>query len=88
MFGQGDLTHLQCHLGVRDLGDVVERYLRGTAGRAICHSCLSAALEITFAEARKATSRLRVAREFATGPGECSTCSAVRIIVRVVEPDS
>ena len=88
VFGQDDLTHLQCHLGVRDLGDVVERYLRGHAGGAVCHSCLSAALDITFAEARKATARLPVSREFVTGPGECSNCSAVRMIVRAVDLDS
>lgn len=87
VFGHGDLIHLQCHLGVRDLGDVVERYLRAAMGRAICHSCLAAALEITFAEARKATARLRVSSEITTGPGECSSCRAMRIIVRVVDRD-
>ena len=87
VFGHGDLTHLQCHLGVRDLGDVVERFLRASTEGAICHSCLSAALDITFAEARKATARLRVSSEILTGPGECSRCSAVRIVVRVVDQD-
>jgi hypothetical protein len=80
VFGHGDLTHLQCHLGVRDLGDVVERHLRGMAGRTVCHTCLSSALDITFAEARKATARLRVSAEFTIGPGRCSACGRSGIV--------
>ena len=78
IFGHGDLTHLDCHLGVRDLGDVVERYVRAHAGGALCHPCLAAALDLTFAEARKATSRLRVSGEITAGLARCSACGASR----------
>ena len=88
IFGHGDLTHLRCHLWVQDLGDLVERHLRGNAGRVLCHTCLAAGLDITFAEARKATARLRVSAEMTSGPGRCSTCGARSIVTSASPPAS
>ena len=83
IFDHGDLIHLACHLGVRDLAVVLEDFLRVRRGRPYCYACLCAELELTSAEARKAVARLPLAGEFRSDTAEpCVRCHMRKLSVR------
>lgn len=81
VFAQGDLIHVRCTHGLVDVMDKVEGVLRKNAGKAYCHTCLVAAIEVSFEQVRKATARLRLLRAFSVDSKNCSACGALRVTI-------
>jgi hypothetical protein len=84
VFGHGELTHLNCHLATTGGEDAVARYLQSTPGRAYCHTCLAASLDVSWQHASKAVSRLRASPGFRVHAGTCAVCGKERVTVQAV----
>jgi hypothetical protein len=81
-FGHGEVYHLACHVQSGGAVDSVSSLLQRNAGLAYCHSCLAAALAVSFAEARKAVDVVRLYPGFTVQvPNVCSICHIERVTI-------
>jgi hypothetical protein len=84
----GAPVHLDCHLGTRGVRDAVSNFLKEHAGRPFCDRCLGRYLDLTQAEASKATARLRLTVTYKAVPAICCTCGQKSVTTRTEVPPS
>ena len=86
VFDAGELFHQRCFLQSGGVYDLVVEFLRRNRPSSFCHSCLSAMLRITYEDARKVVTGLRMEAEFSVLLGApCAGCRQLRVVVQAVE---
>jgi len=81
VFGHGDLVHLACHASTDGADETVASFLRSSAGRRYCHTCLARTLSLSWKDAAKIVTRLRITPGFRVTTEQCSLCSELRVTI-------
>ena len=77
-----ELVHLDCHAARDDVTDVVAQFLRRDPAGMFCNVCIAIFCSLQHADVVKATTRLRIRRDFRViFAGRCTGCSNLRITI-------
>ena len=87
VFAHAEIVHLNCRHKSDGIADSVAHLLRRHAGDEYCQSCVARLLHITYEEAVKAVTALRMTSRYRVkAMGTCSVCGNHWMTVRAETP--
>src|SRR5687767_2944594 len=87
LFGHGETIHLNCHFSGGGITQSVATFLGRHVDTEYCQSCLARLTQITYDQAVKAVTALRMTSPYrVTAMGTCSVCANRWMTIRAQSP--